>query len=115
MGLLEFLKQVPVPVLVIAIAILVLLTVVMTIQYIRTKGLEGIRADVYQLILRAEHSYKESGQGKQRLKWVVQQARGLLPKWFRLIVSDDMLLRIVDKWFVAVKDLLDDGKVNNSQ
>lgn len=115
MELLEFLKQVPVLVLVIAIAILVLLTVIMAIQYTKAKGLEGIRADVYQLILRAEHIYKESGQGKQKLKWVVQQARGLLPKWMQVLITEEMLLHIIDKWFISVKDLLDDGKVNNSQ
>lgn len=115
MELLEFLKQIPVPILIIVIAILLLLTIVMTIQYVKMKGLEGIRIEVYQLILRAEHLYKESGQGKQKLKWVVQQARGLLPPWMQILVSENMIIKIIDKWFIAVKDLLDDGKVNNSE
>lgn len=115
MELLEFFKQIPVPVLIIALAILFVITVVIAVQYFRQKGLDGIRGDVYQLILRAEHIYKESGQGQQKLKWVVQQARGLLPKWLQIFITEDALMRIIDKWFLGVKDLLDDGKVNNSQ
>lgn len=52
---------------------------------------------------------------QQKLKWVVQQARGLLPKWLQVIMSEEVLLKIIDWWFKEVKDLLDDGKVNGSQ
>lgn len=79
------------------------------------KGLDGIRQDVYQLILKAEHIYNESGQGKQKLKYVVSQARGLLPKWLRIFVTEDAMMKVIDGWFKGVKDLLDDGKVNGSQ
>ena len=97
MELLNFLNQVPIPVLILVIAVL------------------GIRKEVYELFLHAEHIYKESGQGEQKLKWVVQQARGLLPKWLQVIMSEEVLLKIIDWWFKEVKDLLDDGKVNGSQ
>ena len=83
--------------------------------YRKAKGLDGIRMDVYQLILRAEHMYKESGQGQQKLKWVVQQARGLLPKWLQVFVTEEAMIKIIEKWFRGVKDLLDDGKVNQTQ
>ncbi len=115
MELLEFLKQIPMPILVLAILVLAVLTIVMTYQYLKLKGLEGIRKNVYQFFLKAERAYKTSGQGKQKLKWVVQQARGLLPKWLQLFISEAALEKIVDAWFLGVKDLLDDGKVNRSQ
>lgn len=115
MELFEILTQIPLPVLAVAVLILLFVTIVMAVQYMKLKGLEGIRADVYQLILHAEHIFKESGQGKQKLKYVVSQARGLLPDWMKLIVSDDMLIEIIDTWFLGVKDLLDDGKINHSQ
>ncbi|WP_283680995.1 hypothetical protein [Parablautia sp. Marseille-Q6255] len=115
MELLEFLKQIPMPVLIVALAILFIVTIVITVQYMKAKGLDGVRMDVYQLILKAEHMFNESGQGKQKLKWVVQQARGLLPSWLQVFVTEDALMKIIDKWFLGVKDLLDDGKVNNSQ
>lgn len=115
MELLEFIKQIPMPVLIVALAILLIVTLVITIQYMKAKGLDGIRMDVYQLILRAEHMYKESGQGQQKLKWVVQQARGLLPKWLQVFVTEEAMIKIIEKWFRGVKDLLDDGKVNQTQ
>lgn len=112
MELLEFLRQIPAPVLFATLAILLIVTIIIVFQYMKAKGLDGIRMDVYQLILRAEHMYKESGQGQQKLKWVVQQARGLLPKWLQVFITEDALIKIIEKWFRGVKDLLDDGKIN---
>lgn len=112
MELLEFMRQIPAPVLFAALAILFIVTIIIVFQYMKAKGLDGIRMDVYQLILRAEHMYKESGQGQQKLKWVVQQARGLLPKWLQVFITEDALIKIIEKWFRGVKDLLDDGKIN---
>lgn len=115
MELVNFLKGVPVPVLIVALIILLAITIVIAVQYIKAKGLDGIRADVYQLILKAEHLYNESEAGKQKFKWVIQQARGLLPKWIRWAISEGTLEKVVQKWFDGVKDLLDDGKVNESK
>ncbi len=112
MELLEFMRQIPAPVLFAVLAILLIVTIIIVFQYMKAKGLDGIRMDVYQLILRAEHMYKESGQGQQKLKWVVQQARGLLPKWLQVFITEDALIKIIEKWFRGVKDLLDDGKIN---
>lgn len=115
MELLEFIKQIPLPILIVVIAILAIITIVVVVQYIKQKGLDGIREDVYQLILKAEHIYNESGAGKQKFEWVIRQARGLLPKWLQVLVPESALRSLVQKWFDGIKDLLDDGKVNNSQ
>lgn len=115
MEVLKFLEQIPLPILVVVLVILVAITVVMAYQYAKMRGMDGIRGDVYQLILKAEHVYNESGQGKQKLKWVVSQARGLLPKWMQVFVTEEMMMKVIDEWFKGVKDLLDDGKVNGSQ
>ena len=115
MDLLEKLKQIPLPILLIVAAVLLVITIVMAVQYIKMKALDGIREDVYQLILKAEHTYNESDQGKQKFKYVVQQARGLLPVWLQFFVSQEFLERLIEKWFQGVKDLLDDGKVNGTQ
>ncbi len=82
--------------------------------YFKEKTLNEIRADVYQLFLEAEHRYTESKQGKQKLKWVVSRARGLLPGWLQTFITEAALEKIIDLWFRAVKDLLDDGKYNKS-
>lgn len=115
MELFNVLSQIPLPILVAVIVILAVITLVIAYQYAKMKGLDGIRTDVYQLILKAERMYNESGQGMQKMKWVVNQARGLLPKWMQSIVTEEMLIRVIEEWFKGVKDLLDDGKVNGSQ
>lgn len=115
MELVNIVKQIPFPVLAVLLVILLIVTIVMGYQYAKMKGLEGIRKNVYELILKAEHMFRESGQGKQKLKWVVQQARGLLPKWLQAVITEEAMMKIIDVWFAGVKDLLDDGKVNESQ
>lgn len=82
--------------------------------YLRNKTLEEIRADVYQLFLAAEHMHNETGAGKQKMEWVIKRARLLLPEWLQMFITEKFLMDVVQKWFDAVKDLLDDGKINNS-
>ena len=114
MDFVRLLHMIPLPVIVIAIVVLAVITVVMIVKYAELKGVDGIRAEVYQLVLQAEHVFYESGQGKQKLKWVVSQARLLLPRWLQIFITEDELIKIIDLWFVGVKDLLDDGKINGS-
>lgn len=87
---------------------------VCTYVYLRDKKLEEIRGDVYQLFLKAEHTYLKTGSGKQKMKYVIQQARGLLPIWLQVFITEDFLEKVVEGWFMAVKDLLDDGKINRT-
>lgn len=111
----ELLTMVPLPIL-IMIGLLILVSVIwITYSYLKGRTLEQIRGDVYQLVLKAEHMYQESSAGKQKMKWVVQQARKLLPRWMQAIITDEVLEKIIQVWFDEVKDLLDDGKVNGSQ
>ena len=49
------------------------------------------------------------------MKWVVSQARKLLPNWLQFIVTEEALENVIEIWFRGVKDLLDDGKINESQ
>jgi len=113
MELLEFLKGIPVPIVCATIVLLLIITVIMTVQYLKDEGLDGIREEVYKLFLKAEHMYV-SGAGKTKMKWVCQQARTLLPGWLSVFISEETLEKIIEKWFQGVKDLLDDGKVNGS-
>lgn len=82
--------------------------------YLRDKSLNDIRSDVYQLFLEAEHDPELMESGKKKMKWVLVRARNLLPGWTQLIITDSFLERIVEGWFKAIKDLLDDGKMNGS-
>ena len=101
-----------VTILVIAVAVVGL--IVFAYIYLRDRSLEEIRADVYQLFRQAEHTYLEPGSGNKKMKWVISKTRSLLPSWAQLIVTDDLLYKVVEGWFKAVKDLLDDGKINKS-
>lgn len=111
----ELLTMVPLPVLVIIAVLIVISIIWMGYAYLKNRTLDEIRGDVYQLVLKAEHTYKESASGKQKMKWVVSRARKLLPGWMQLIISEEMLEKIIQVWFDEVKDLLDDGKMNGSQ
>lgn len=83
-------------------------------MYVRNKSLEEIRADVYQLFLKAEHKFFYTSAGKQKMEYVIQKARSLLPAKVQCFVSDALLKKVVQIWFDEVKDLLDDGKHNGS-
>lgn len=115
MELLDLILKIPVPVLLILVVVLAITTIYMAYQWAKMKGLDGIRMETYKLFLKAEKRYKESGAGQQRLKWVVSEARKLLPDWLQLVVTEENLERIIKAWFVGIKDLLDDGKINSSQ
>lgn len=82
--------------------------------YLRNKTLEEVRLEVYKLFLAAERSFKESKSGQQKMKYVISQARGLLPGWLQLFITEALLEKIIQEWFSAIKDLLDDGKYNKS-
>ena len=105
--------SIPEPVLILLLIIFVILTVYIIYENAKLKGLEGIRAQVYQYMLKAEHMYVSS-EGRQKLKYVVHNARMLLPDWLRFFISDEALMNLCDAWFKEVKDLLDDGKINSS-
>ena len=82
--------------------------------YARNKTLNDIRKDVYKLFLIAEHKPDVMDSGKKKMKWVLQQARYYLPGWLQPFISDAFLEKLIESWFRAVKDLLDDGKMNKS-
>lgn len=111
----ELLNMVPMWLIIVILIIAALTIIMMAVTYFKGRSLEEIRNDVYQLILKAEHMYEESGSGKQKMKWVVSQARKLLPKWAQALISEDTLMKIIQAWFDGVKDLLDDGKMNHSE
>ena len=83
--------------------------------YFRDKTLNEIRADVYQLFLKVEHNPAFEKTGKQKMKWVLSKARSLLPNWLQVLITDAFLEKVVQAWFDAIKDLLDDGKLNKSK
>lgn len=99
----------------IVIAVVLAVSVgVMVYMYIRDCTLDDIRAGVYKLFLQAEHLFIYTGDGKQKMEYVIQKARSMLPVWAQFFVTEDVLRKVVQVWFDGIKDLLDDGKMNKS-
>ena len=94
-------------------ALIIVFLVKKLIDYITKKGLEGIRLDVYKLFVEAEKTFRASKQGQQKFDYVIHMARGLLPKPIQLFVSESMLKEAVQLWFDGIKDLLDDGNLED--
>lgn len=111
----ELLSVIPLWLIIAVLVVVAVSLVAMMVVYLKNRTLDDIRNDVYQLILRAEHMYEESGMGKQKMKWVVSQARKLLPEWMQMLISVETLEKIIQAWFDGIKDLLDDGKMNGSE
>lgn len=111
----EGLNTMPFLVITLLILTFILMSIGIVYSYLKDKKLDDIRGDVYQLFLKAEHMYRASGSGQQKMKYVISQARHLLPPWLQALISERALERLLETWFREVKDLLDDGKVNGSQ
>ena len=59
----ELLNMVPMWLIIVILIIVALTIIMMAVTYFKGRSLEEIRNDVYQLILKAEHMYEESGSG----------------------------------------------------
>lgn len=97
----------------ISILALILVPAILFYTY-KKRGIAGLRKDVYKLFLVAERSYKESGSGKQKFDYVIGMIYSMMPAMLRLLVPQTQLERIIQNWFDEIKDLLDDGKLNDS-
>lgn len=52
--------------------------------------------------------------GQAQENWVVNKVYTMLPTHVRLIISKDILRRIIKNLYATAMDLLDDGVINNS-
>lgn len=96
------------------IALFVITMPYVVYRYYKARKIEGIRQDVYKLFIYVEKRFKESGSGKRKMQYVVNAAYQLLPNLLQKILTKEMLEAIIQAWFEEIKDLLDDGKINNS-
>ena len=101
-------------VLILLILMIAIVIIIAAYLYLRERTISEIRADVYHLFLIAEHTFTATPKGKQKMEWVIQQTRVLLPKWAQLFITDALLEKALQNWFDMVKDLLDDGKFNKT-
>lgn len=97
----------------VGIAIFVALAIYGVVRYVRYRGLEGIRNDVYKLFCVAENKFVY-GENAEKFNYVISRAYVLLPPVMKLFISETLLRKVVQAWFTSVKDLLDDGRLNKS-
>ena len=67
---------------------------------------EGLKATTVKLIVKAEAMFS-SGEGKQKMKWVVDMLTPLIPIPFRILVTPELLTEFVQSVFDMVKEALD--------
>lgn len=91
----------------------VLIAVFLLIKYIRHVGLEAIREKVYKAFIDAEHEF-HYGDNDEKFEYVINVARNAIPAPFNLFITETLLRKVVQAWFDLIKDLLDDGKLNNT-
>lgn len=91
----------------------VIIIIILVLIYILFKINKDIRIKAYEYFLKAEHEFM-SGQGEEKMNYVIENIYFYLPNFVRLFISQDSLKEIVQKMFNEIKDLLDDGKRNSS-
>ena len=83
------------------------------VKYVRHMGLEAIRERVYAAFIEAEHEFQQ-GENEEKFEYVIDIARSASPVPFNLLITENLLRKVVQAWFDLVKDLLDDGKFNGT-
>lgn len=67
---------------------------------------EGLKATTVKLIVKAEEMFA-SGEGKEKMAYVVETLTKVLPMPFRLFVTTELLTEFVQSVFDMVKEALD--------
>lgn len=78
-----------------------------------TRQWDRLRGMAYQLMLRAEKILSE-GVGAEKFALVFTELYNRIPPWFRLFVTREDLEVLLQRWYDAAKDWLDDGQINGS-
>lgn len=78
----------------------------------REKGYKTL----YNLMLQAKRLAKDAilNSGKEQEDWVVEKAMYLLPTSWKIFIDEERTRKMVQWLFEKGKDILDDGKLNNS-
>lgn len=72
--------------------------------------LERIRLLAFKLMLLAERTFRDQD-GPIKYDFVTRIVFKNIPVWMKIFISGDGVKNLVQKWYDAAKDFLDDGKV----
>ena len=95
------------------LGIVLVFAVYLFVKEMQRLGLEKIRKIVYQGFVAAENRFKH-GDNERKFEYVVALAKKNIPAPFHAFISVKLLKMIIQAWFDLVKDLLDDGRINQS-
>lgn len=91
----------------------IVVAIVIAVKYVQHVGLEKIRKKVYNLFIIAEREFQH-GENTEKFEYVIQWAKFAIPTPFNLFITEKLLRKVVQAWFNICKDLLDNGKLDNS-
>lgn len=98
------------PILAVAFIILVLAVMVyVAIKVMQKIGMSKVRSIAYDGFVAAEEQFN-SGEGKQKLEYVVNLARSSIPAPFNIFITTNTVTKVVQLWFDLCKNLLDSGR-----
>lgn len=77
---------------------------------------QNFKIKAYTLMLQAKSLAKDAilKSGDEQAEWVVKKAYLILPKKWRIFLSEERMRSIIYYLYHKAKDYLDDGKINGS-
>ena len=101
------------PVAMVFILIIATIFIYAAVKLIQSVGMEKVRATVYKAFIYAENNFKQ-GDNDAKFEYVVNIAKSAIPSPFNLFITETLLRDVIQLWFDLCKDLLDDGRMNQS-
>ncbi|MCM8711266.1 hypothetical protein M2651_09510 [Clostridium sp. SYSU_GA19001] len=76
----------------------------------------GFKAKSYALMLQAKSLAKDAvlKSGDEQVEWVIKKSYQILPKRWTILISEELMRKVVFFLYHKAKDYLDDGEINNS-
>ena len=96
--------------------IIILLTALfcyIAIKIMQTIGMEKVRKTVYDGFVLAENQFNH-GENAEKFNYVVELAKKAVPAPFNVFITESLLRKMVQLWFDLCKNLLDDGRNQNT-
>jgi len=77
---------------------------------------QKFKAKCYNLMLQAKDLAKDAilKSGDQQMEWVIKRCYQFMPKSLTIFISEARMRILIQFLYDKAKDLLDDGKLNNS-
>lgn len=92
------------------------LAIVLGIVVYAVADWKNFKIKAYQLMLDAKSLAKDQvlKSGQEQEDWVVEKLYAVMPTKFKVFISEDLLRKIVYKSYHLAKDIIDNGKIDNS-